>query len=70
MKCDTKTPGKTYRDPALSCHSWHELDMKTVVFTGGAVPINQLRQHLECPAYGSREILVFFEVPNGPTALA
>ena len=71
VKCDTIDHRKeAHRNPALSCHSSHELDMKTLVFTRGALPISQLKERLKCPSCGSREILVFFEVPNEPAAVA
>ncbi len=39
VKCDTVDHWKeAYRDPALSCHSSHELDMKSLVWTRGAMP--------------------------------
>ena len=61
---------EAHRNLALSCHSSHALDMKTLVFTGGALPVSQLKERLKCPSCGSREILVFFEVPNEPAAVA
>lgn len=71
MKCNTVDGWKeAHRSPALSCHSSHELDMKTLVWTRGALPISQLKERLKCPACGSREILVFFEVPNEPATVA
>ncbi len=71
VKCDTIDHWKeAYRDPALSCHSSHELDMKSLVWTRGAIPIKSLRERLRCPACGSRHILIFFEIPNEPATLA
>jgi hypothetical protein len=43
--------------------------MKTLVWTRGALRIEDLKERLKCPACGSREILVYFEVPNEPTSL-
>ena len=67
VKCDTIDHWKeAYRDPALSCHSSHELDMKSLVWTRGAMPIKDLKERLRCPACGSRHILIFFEIPTSP----
>ena len=71
VKCDTIDHRKeAHRNLSLSCHSSHELDMKTLVFTRGALPVSQLKERLKCPSCGSREILVFFEVPNEPATVA
>jgi hypothetical protein len=71
VKCNVRDHWKEqYRDPALSCHSTHELDMKSLVWTRGAIPIKELVDRLRCPACGSRHILVYFEIPNEPAAAA
>jgi hypothetical protein len=71
VKCDTLHHRKeVHRNPAMTCHAVHELDLKTLVRTRGALPINQLKERLKCPACESREILVFFEVLNEPAAVA
>jgi hypothetical protein len=72
VKCDARGENwrAIHRDPTVPCHSTHELDMKTLVWTRGALPIDELRQRLKCPICGSREILVYFEVPNEPATLS
>jgi len=44
--------------------------MKALVWTRGALPINELKDRLKCPACESRHVLVFFEVPNEPASVA
>jgi hypothetical protein len=71
VKCNVRDHWKEqYRDKTLSCHSAHELDLKTLVWTRGAMPIKELADRLRCPACGSRHILVYFEIPNEPAAVA
>jgi hypothetical protein len=67
VKCNTVDEWQeAHRNPPLSCHSAHELDLKSLVWTRGAVPINELKARLRCPACGGREILIYWEIPNEP----
>jgi hypothetical protein len=47
------------------CDTNAELDMKTLVWTrGGMMPLERIASLLKCPQCGSREVKVYFEVPN------
>jgi hypothetical protein len=71
VKCNTVDGSKeAHRNKSLGCHSVHELDLKTLVWTRGNIPIPELQKRLRCPACGNREVLIYWEVPNEPAALA
>jgi hypothetical protein len=71
VKCDTIDGAKeAHRNKALGCHFVHQLDLKTLVWTRGAIPITDLQKRLRCPACGNREVLIYWEIPNEPAALA
>jgi hypothetical protein len=70
VKCNTIDGWKEgHRNKALSCHSSHEMDMKTLVWTRGAILVTQLSGRLRCPACGNEKVIVLFEVPNEPMAI-
>jgi hypothetical protein len=71
VKCNTVDGRKeAHRNKGLDCHSVHEPDMKTLVWTRGNISIQEMQKRLRCPACGNREILVYWEVPNEPAAVA
>ena len=55
-----------HRNKIVLCDTTAELDMKTLVWTRGDIPLGLLRLRLKCPKCGNRDIAVFFDVPNLP----
>lgn len=58
-----------WRDHVL-CDYSAELDMLTLLWTRGNIPLDNLRLRLRCPKCGNDKIGVYFEIPNNPVAVA
>jgi hypothetical protein len=62
-------PKAGHRNSIVLCDTTAELDMKTLVWTRGEhMPLDDLRERMKCPSRGSRQVTVWFEVPNQPIA--
>jgi hypothetical protein len=53
--------------PHIHCDTTAELDVKTLVWTRGNIPLEELQRKMRCPKCGNRNVRVLlFEVPNAP----
>jgi hypothetical protein len=56
-----------WRDHVICDHST-ELDLKTLVWTRGNLPLAVWEKKLRCPRCGNMRIQVIYEIPNQPNA--
>ena len=54
--------------PHVHCDTTAELDVKSLVWTRGNIPLDDLQRKMRCPKCGNRNVRVLFEVPNAPQA--
>jgi hypothetical protein len=53
------------------CVYSRELDLETLVWTRGkGFPLSALESRLKCPACGSRQVRLLYDVPSEPSAKA